>query len=127
MFPLILEEHLYWIFTLPKDVKTKQNNLNIKKNKFNCSLFTDYWEENCHAVASLLLKRWKQLTENLVCEISLENVWVTSRGISRVREKPDQTPGPSGKGSRAGEYNAFYPEIVFHHQYIYKIVYLAIY
>lgn len=72
-----------------------------------CLLFTDYWEEYICAVASLLLRRWKQLTENLVCEVSLENVWVTPRGISRVREKPEQTPGPSGKGSKAGEYNTF--------------------
>lgn len=72
------------------------------KKKVNCFLFTDYWEESIHAVANSLLKRWKQLTENLVREVSLENVWVTPRGISRVREKPDQTPGPSGKGSKAG-------------------------
>lgn len=58
----------------------------------------DYWEENIYAVANLLLKRWKQVTKNLVCEVLLENVWVTPRGISTFREKPDQTPGPSGKG-----------------------------
>lgn len=65
--------------------------------------YTDHWEEYICAVTSLLQRRWKQLSEHLVCEVSLENVWVIPRVMSRAKERPDQTPGSAGKGSKAGK------------------------
>lgn len=67
-------------------------------------LYTDYWQEYICAVTSLLQRRWKQLSEHLVCEVSLENVWVIPRVMSRAKERPDQTPGSAGKGSKAGKH-----------------------
>lgn len=61
---------------------------------------TDYWEQCIAEVISMLLGRWKRLTEHLVQDVQLENVWVSLRTASRSREKPDQTPGSADRGGR---------------------------
>ncbi|XP_040893397.1 NLR family, CARD domain containing 5 isoform X2 [Toxotes jaculatrix] len=63
----------------------------------------DHWEQYIAAVKSLLLKRWERLSDGLVKEVQLENVWVGLRMASRVRDRPDQTPGPADRGSRTPE------------------------
>ncbi|XP_053174993.1 NLR family, CARD domain containing 5 [Scomber japonicus] len=63
----------------------------------------DYWEQCIAAVISMLLGRWKRLTEHLVQDVQLENVWISLRTASRSREKPDQTPGSADRGGRTPE------------------------
>ncbi|KAM9351909.1 protein NLRC5 [Symphorus nematophorus] len=63
----------------------------------------DHWEQYLAAVMRLLLKRWGQLTECLVKEVLLENVWVSLRTAKRGRDRPDQTPGSADRGSRTPE------------------------
>ncbi|XP_059191090.1 NLR family, CARD domain containing 5 [Centropristis striata] len=63
----------------------------------------DYWEQYITAVMRLLQRRWKQLSECLVKEVELENVWVSLRTANRGRDRPDQTPGPADKGGRTPE------------------------
>ncbi|KAM9375884.1 protein NLRC5 isoform 2-T2 [Pholidichthys leucotaenia] len=53
----------------------------------------DHWEQYIAAVKSSMLRRWERLTEGLVREVQLENVWVSPRMSARSRDKPDQTPG----------------------------------
>ncbi|XP_034444368.1 protein NLRC5 isoform X1 [Hippoglossus hippoglossus] len=63
----------------------------------------DYWEQYIAAVMILLLRRWERLSEALVKEVQLENVWVNLRTATRGRDRPDQTPGPTDRGSRTPE------------------------
>ncbi|XP_062276951.1 NLR family, CARD domain containing 5 [Scomber scombrus] len=63
----------------------------------------DYWEQCIAAVIRMLQGRWKRLTKQLVQDVQLENVWVSLRTASRVREKPDQTPGSADRGGRTPE------------------------
>ncbi|XP_062245976.1 NLR family, CARD domain containing 5 isoform X1 [Platichthys flesus] len=63
----------------------------------------DYWEQYIAAVMSSLLRRWERLSEALVKEVQLENVWVNLRTATRGRDRPDQTPGPTDRGSRTPE------------------------
>lgn len=49
---------------------------------------------------SLLLRRWEGLSERLMREVQLENVWVNLRTANRGRDTPDQTPGSADRGSR---------------------------
>uniref|UniRef100_A0A3B4Z605 NLR family CARD domain containing 5 n=1 Tax=Stegastes partitus TaxID=144197 RepID=A0A3B4Z605_9TELE len=59
----------------------------------------DYWGQYITAVRSLLRRRWERLTERLVKDVQLENVWVNLRTTNRIRERPDQTPGSADRGS----------------------------
>ncbi|GLD60621.1 protein NLRC5 [Lates japonicus] len=63
----------------------------------------DHWEQYTAAVMSLMLRRWERLSEGLVREVQLENVWVSLRTANRGRDRPDQTPGPADRGSRTPE------------------------
>ncbi|XP_049429201.1 NLR family, CARD domain containing 5 isoform X1 [Epinephelus fuscoguttatus] len=63
----------------------------------------DHWEQYIAAVVSLLQRRWEILSEHLVREVQLENVWVSLRTSNRGRDRPDQTPGPADKGGRTPE------------------------
>ncbi|XP_044049750.1 NLR family, CARD domain containing 5 isoform X2 [Siniperca chuatsi] len=63
----------------------------------------DHWEQYIAAVMSLLLRRWARLSERLVREVQLENVWVGLRVANRGRDRPDQTPGSVDRGSRTPE------------------------
>ncbi|XP_047451402.1 NLR family, CARD domain containing 5 isoform X2 [Mugil cephalus] len=63
----------------------------------------DHWEQYITAATSLLQRRWKRLTERLVKEVQLENVWVSLRTANRGRDRPDQTPGSADRGSRTPE------------------------
>lgn len=47
-----------------------------------------------------LQRRWERVSEQLVTDVQLENVWVGLRTANRTRERPDQTPGPADKGAR---------------------------
>uniref|UniRef100_A0A665UVQ0 NACHT domain-containing protein n=1 Tax=Echeneis naucrates TaxID=173247 RepID=A0A665UVQ0_ECHNA len=60
----------------------------------------DHWENYIAAVKGLLLQRWERVSEGLVKEVQLENVWVSLRMVNRGRDRPDQTPGPADRGSR---------------------------
>ncbi|KAM4572428.1 protein NLRC5 isoform 2-T3 [Odontesthes bonariensis] len=63
----------------------------------------DHWEQYITEVVSLLLRRWRRLTERLVKEVQLEKVWVNIRSASRGRDRPDQTPSSADRGSRTPE------------------------
>ncbi|XP_028263532.1 protein NLRC5 isoform X2 [Parambassis ranga] len=63
----------------------------------------DYWEQYIAAVRRLMLRRWERLTECLVTEIQLESVWVSLRTAKGGRDRPDQTPGSTDRGSRTPE------------------------
>uniref|UniRef100_A0A3B4XJU3 NLR family CARD domain containing 5 n=1 Tax=Seriola lalandi dorsalis TaxID=1841481 RepID=A0A3B4XJU3_SERLL len=63
----------------------------------------DHWEHYIAGVISLLQRRWERLSVGLVKEVQLENVWVSLRTANRGRDRPDQTPGPSDRGSRTPE------------------------
>ncbi|XP_038561272.1 NLR family, CARD domain containing 5 isoform X1 [Micropterus salmoides] len=63
----------------------------------------DHWVQYIDAVMNLLGRRWKRLSEHLVIEIQLENVWVSLRVANRGRDRPDQTPGSADRGSRTPE------------------------
>uniref|UniRef100_A0A7N8YH20 NLR family CARD domain containing 5 n=1 Tax=Mastacembelus armatus TaxID=205130 RepID=A0A7N8YH20_9TELE len=63
----------------------------------------DYWEQCIAAVRRLLLRRWERLSEHLVREVQLDNVWVSLRMPNRGKERPDQTPGSADRGSRTPE------------------------
>lgn len=56
---------------------------------------------------SLLVSRWESLSEQLVSEVSLENVWISPRTVSRGRDRADQTTGSTDKGSKAAGQHAF--------------------
>ncbi|XP_041651647.1 NLR family, CARD domain containing 5 isoform X2 [Cheilinus undulatus] len=71
----------------------------------------DYWKLYIDAVMSLLLRRWEQLSELLVGEVHLENVWVSPRATNRGRDRPDQTPGSSDRGSRTPELDVDYVSV----------------
>ncbi|XP_076590240.1 protein NLRC5 isoform X2 [Chaetodon auriga] len=63
----------------------------------------DYWEQYIFAVMRLMTMRWERLSECLVREVPLENVWVSLRTANRGRDRPDQTPGSADRGSRTPE------------------------
>ncbi|XP_018559025.1 LOW QUALITY PROTEIN: NLR family, CARD domain containing 5 [Lates calcarifer] len=63
----------------------------------------DHWEQYIASVVSLMLRKWERLSEGLVREVQLENVWVSLRTTNRGRDRPDQTPGPADRGSRTPE------------------------
>uniref|UniRef100_A0A8D3AW13 NACHT domain-containing protein n=1 Tax=Scophthalmus maximus TaxID=52904 RepID=A0A8D3AW13_SCOMX len=63
----------------------------------------DHWEHYIGAVTRSLLRRWERLSGALVKEVQLENVWVNPRTANRGRDRPDQTPGPTDRGSRTPE------------------------
>ncbi|KAM9755064.1 protein NLRC5 isoform 2-T2 [Menidia menidia] len=63
----------------------------------------DHWEQYTREAMSLLLKRWRRLTEQLVKEVLPEKVWVNMRAASRGRDRPDQTPSSADRGSRTPE------------------------
>ncbi|XP_051238598.1 protein NLRC5 isoform X4 [Dicentrarchus labrax] len=63
----------------------------------------DHWEQYIAAVAGLLQRRWERLSEPLVKEVQLENVWVSLRTVNRGRDRPDQTPGSADRGGRTPE------------------------
>lgn len=65
-----------------------------------CAVSTDHWEQYIASVVSLMLRKWERLSEGLVREVQLENVWVSLRTTNRGRDRPDQTPGPADRGSR---------------------------
>ncbi|KAF3689150.1 Protein NLRC5 [Channa argus] len=71
----------------------------------------DHWEQYIHTVIPLLQKKWERLTEHLVREVQLDNVWVSLRIANRVKDRPDQTPGSADRGSRTpesdGDYGSF--------------------
>ncbi|KAI3371647.1 hypothetical protein L3Q82_024208, partial [Scortum barcoo] len=60
----------------------------------------NYWEQYIAAVKCLLLRKWERLSERLVTEVQLDNVWVSLRMANRGRDRPDQTPGSADRGSR---------------------------
>uniref|UniRef100_A0A3Q1FQ57 NLR family CARD domain containing 5 n=1 Tax=Acanthochromis polyacanthus TaxID=80966 RepID=A0A3Q1FQ57_9TELE len=68
----------------------------------------DHWDEYFTSVRGLLQWRWKRLTERLVKDVQLENVWVSLRNTNRVRDRPDQTPGSADRGSRTPESDGDY-------------------
>nr|XP_019963661.1 PREDICTED: protein NLRC5 [Paralichthys olivaceus] len=63
----------------------------------------DYWEQYIASVMSLILRRWERLSAAIVKEVELENVWVNLRMVTRGRDRPDQTPGLTDRGSRTPE------------------------
>ncbi|CAG5958451.1 unnamed protein product [Menidia menidia] len=63
----------------------------------------NHWEQYTREAMSLLLKRWRRLTEQLVKEVLPEKVWVNMRAASRGRDRPDQTPSSADRGSRTPE------------------------
>ncbi|XP_034542329.1 protein NLRC5 isoform X2 [Notolabrus celidotus] len=63
----------------------------------------DYWEQYIATVMGSLQRRWKRLNELLVKEVRLDNVWVSPRTANRGRDRPDQTPGSTDRGSRTPE------------------------
>ncbi|XP_070763305.1 protein NLRC5 [Enoplosus armatus] len=63
----------------------------------------DHWEQYVATVMSLLQRRWERLSERLVREVQLENVWVSLGVANRGRDRPDQTPGSADRGSRTPE------------------------
>lgn len=52
-----------------------------------------------------LQTRWERLSEHLVRQVQLENVWVGLRTANRGR--PDQTPGSADKGAKTPGQNEF--------------------
>ncbi|XP_074488188.1 protein NLRC5 isoform X1 [Sebastes fasciatus] len=60
----------------------------------------DHWEQYIAAVMHLLQRRWERLSERLVREVQLENVWVSPRTANRGKDRPDQTPGSAEKGGK---------------------------
>nr|XP_040018522.1 NLR family, CARD domain containing 5 isoform X1 [Gasterosteus aculeatus aculeatus]XP_040018524.1 NLR family, CARD domain containing 5 isoform X1 [Gasterosteus aculeatus aculeatus] len=63
----------------------------------------DYWMQYIATVKHSLQRRWERVSEQLVTDVQLENVWVGLRTANRTRERPDQTPGPADKGARTPE------------------------
>ncbi|XP_054475450.1 NLR family, CARD domain containing 5 isoform X2 [Anoplopoma fimbria] len=63
----------------------------------------DYWPQYKAAVMLFQKRRWERLSERLVSEVQLENVWVSLRTANRGRDRPDQTPGSADKGGRTPE------------------------
>ncbi|XP_037306650.2 NLR family, CARD domain containing 5 [Pungitius pungitius] len=63
----------------------------------------DYWMQYIAVVTHSLQRRWERVSEQLVSEVQLENVWVSLRTANRARDRPDQTPGPADKGARTPE------------------------
>uniref|UniRef100_A0A3Q1IEA6 NACHT domain-containing protein n=1 Tax=Anabas testudineus TaxID=64144 RepID=A0A3Q1IEA6_ANATE len=63
----------------------------------------DHWQQYTVAVTCLQQKRWERLSEHLVSEVHLENVWISLRMSNRSRDRPDQTPGFADRGSRTPE------------------------
>uniref|UniRef100_A0A3P8UAH2 NACHT domain-containing protein n=1 Tax=Amphiprion percula TaxID=161767 RepID=A0A3P8UAH2_AMPPE len=68
----------------------------------------DHWDQYFTSVRGLLQRRWERLTERLVKDVQLENVWVSLRTTNRVRDRPDQTPGSADRGSRTPESDGDY-------------------
>ncbi|XP_069573025.1 protein NLRC5 [Brachyistius frenatus] len=68
----------------------------------------DHWEQNIGAVRRSLLTRFERLTQRLVREVQLENVWVGLRTANRGRDRPDQTPGSADRGSRTPEPDGYF-------------------
>uniref|UniRef100_A0AAQ4Q2I4 NLR family CARD domain containing 5 n=1 Tax=Gasterosteus aculeatus aculeatus TaxID=481459 RepID=A0AAQ4Q2I4_GASAC len=64
---------------------------------------SDYWMQYIATVKHSLQRRWERVSEQLVTDVQLENVWVGLRTANRTRERPDQTPGPADKGARTPE------------------------
>ncbi|KAM7003461.1 protein NLRC5 [Tautogolabrus adspersus] len=63
----------------------------------------DHWEQFIVSVRSLLLRRWERHRKLLVQDVQLENVWVSPRTSNRGRDRPDQTPGSTDRGSKTPE------------------------
>uniref|UniRef100_A0AAQ5YC59 NACHT domain-containing protein n=1 Tax=Amphiprion ocellaris TaxID=80972 RepID=A0AAQ5YC59_AMPOC len=68
----------------------------------------NHWDQYFTSVRGLLQRRWERLTERLVKDVQLENVWVSLRTTNRVRDRPDQTPGSADRGSRTPESDGDY-------------------
>ncbi|MEQ2221051.1 hypothetical protein ILYODFUR_011762, partial [Ilyodon furcidens] len=66
-------------------------------------VFTDYWEQYKSEVACLLQTRWKRLSEGLVKDVQPDKIWVSIRTANRVKDRPDQTPSSTERGSRTPE------------------------
>lgn len=67
----------------------------------------DHWEQYIVAVVNLMLRRWQRLSEGLVKDINLETVWISPRPANRGRDRPEQTPGQTDRGSRTPGPNLF--------------------
>lgn len=65
-----------------------------------CAPSTDHWQQYIVAVTNLQQRRWERLSEHLVREVQLENVWISLRMSNRGRDRPDQTPRVGDRGSR---------------------------
>ncbi|XP_020496151.1 NLR family, CARD domain containing 5 [Labrus bergylta] len=63
----------------------------------------DHWEQYIISVRSLLLRKWERQRQLLVQDVQLENVWVSPRISNRGRDRPDQTPESTDRGSRTPE------------------------
>ncbi|KAM8893014.1 protein NLRC5 isoform 3-T3 [Spinachia spinachia] len=63
----------------------------------------NYWMQYIAEVIHSLQRRWERVSELLVSEVQLENVWVSVRTANRARVRPDQTPGPGDKRARTPE------------------------
>ncbi|XP_047241336.1 NLR family, CARD domain containing 5 isoform X2 [Girardinichthys multiradiatus] len=63
----------------------------------------DYWEQYKSEVACLLQTRWKRLSEGLVKDVQPDKIWVSIRTANRVKDRPDQTPSSTERGSRTPE------------------------
>lgn len=68
----------------------------------------DYLEQYIASVKSLLRMRWEKVRKNLVIDVQPDNVWISLRTANRIRDRPDQTPGPVDRGSRTPESDAEY-------------------
>ncbi|KAM3608946.1 uncharacterized protein V6R79_007331 [Siganus canaliculatus] len=63
----------------------------------------DHWRKCLAATMNLLQRRWERLSEHVVREVTLENVWVGPRMATRGRDRPDQTPGTTDRRGRTPE------------------------
>ncbi|XP_034390083.1 protein NLRC5 isoform X2 [Cyclopterus lumpus] len=68
----------------------------------------DYWMQFIGEVMHLLHRRWERLSEHLMRQVQLENVWVGLRTANRGRDRPDQTPGSANKGGKTPESDGDY-------------------
>ncbi|XP_074533690.1 protein NLRC5 [Halichoeres trimaculatus] len=70
----------------------------------------DYWEQYIAAVMSLLRKRWERHKPHMK-EVHLDSVWVCPRMANRSKDRPDQTPGSTDRGSRTPEPDGDYGSV----------------
>ncbi|XP_034033003.1 protein NLRC5 isoform X2 [Thalassophryne amazonica] len=59
----------------------------------------DLWEQYMSAVRKFMVRRWENLSGHLLKEVQLEDIWISPRSMSRVRDRPNQTPA-SDRGNR---------------------------